>query len=60
MSCRDGCRYAQYCRRKGSDIDPEMCATAYKIEDLLWDAECSKGDYQDKREEVDEDAQGEG
>ena len=40
-NCREHCRQAQLCRLKGwDDLDPDNCAMFYKIEDLLWDAEC--------------------
>ena len=61
MSCKDHCRYAQYCYQKGwDDLEPEDCAWYYKIEDIMWDAECAKGDYYDpdSEPEYDEDDEG--
>ena len=56
MDCSDICRFAQHCNRQGSATDPEKCAMYYKLEDYWWDAECSKGDYEDRdREEAYED-----
>lgn len=45
-SCREYCRFSQYCHREGEPgLDPEDCPTAWRIEDCIWDAEC------DRREE---------
>ena len=51
--CRDICRYAQFCYEKGfDDLEPENCAKYYKIEDLLWDAECDARDDREQQREM--------
>jgi len=55
MSCRDRCRYAQYCYDKGQEgLEPENCSRYYKIEDILWDAECMAREHPhpDEEEEI--------
>ena len=39
--------------RKGfDDLEPENCAKYYKIEDLLWDAECAARDDREQQREM--------
>ena len=52
-TCRDHCRFAQHCDKKGwPDLDPEDCAMFYKLEELVWDAYC---DMMDSRRREDPD-----
>ena len=54
--CKEHCRLAQYCYRKGYEgLNPEECANYYKIEDLLWDAECERMEERMKEREEPED-----
>ena len=48
--CHERCRYDRLCYYKGEDRDdfPDECAQYYKIEDLLWDAECELRDLRRK------------
>ena len=52
--CNEYCRYAQHCiywkKHWSVGMNPDECALYYKIEDILWDAECAKQDYQDEDE----------
>ena len=42
-NCREYCRFARHCYIEGrAGVDPEECPMAFKIEDLLWDAECAR------------------
>jgi hypothetical protein len=35
-SCREYCRFSQYCHREGElGLDPEDCPAAWRIEDLM-------------------------
>ena len=55
-NCHEYCHYAQACNmmlhgHPGTiGMNPEECAAYYKIEDILWDAECARRDYQDEDE----------
>ena len=49
-SCHDYCKYSQKCYEKGQiNRDPDECPNAWKIEDLIWDAECDRR-YEPRKE----------
>lgn len=50
MTCRDRCRFAQYCTHSRSDPDPWNCLLYFRFEDMAWDAECLAKEYQDEDE----------
>lgn len=56
-NCKDYCRFAQHCYIKGGEgVDPDECPMYFKIEDLLWDAECARREElrEEEREDLDD------
>lgn len=55
FNCREVCKWARYCSVKSSNVNPDTCYMAIKLEDYWWDAECDRMGARREEREADED-----